>query len=199
MMRSLGMAVSRRLGFDRNPLHRRSDRVEHAARVASLVAFLATLSLAIWLGIAAYGRGARAIPAQQAAKRPAVAVLTQDAPTVGLALPGGAAMSAVVAAARWPAPDGSERFGFIRALPGSPAGTQVPIWVDGSGQPTDRPDTARTVLGAAVVVGACTVLAGGLVLLLGMAALHSGLERVRTAAWDAEWAKVEPEWAHRRH
>jgi len=197
-MRSLG-AVSRRLGFDRNPLLRRSDRVERAIRVAALVAFLATLPLAIWLGIGGYGQGVRAIPAQQAARHPAVAVLTQDAPTVGLALPGGAAMSAVVAAARWPAPDGTERAGFIRALPGSPAGTQVPIWVDRSGRPTDPPDTGRTALSGALVVGASTVLAGGLVLLLGIAALHSGLRRVRMAAWDAEWAKVEPEWAHRLH
>ena len=196
MLRSRGMSVPHRLGFDHNRLRRKSDHVERAIRAAAVVAFLATLPSAIWLGIGAYGRGARAIPAQQVARYPAVAVLTHDAPA-GLALPGGVAMSAVVAPARWPAPDGSERAGFIRALPDSPAGTHVRIWVDRSGQPTDPPDTSRTVVGMAVVVGACTVLGSGLVLLLGIAAMHSRLERVRMAAWDAEWAKVEPGWAHR--
>ena len=71
-------------------------------------------------------------------RRPATAVLIRDAPEATGA--GGDLITVVSPVrARWTLPDGTERTGTVKASNGTKAGTPVPIWLDGVGNPVDAP------------------------------------------------------------
>jgi hypothetical protein len=127
-----------------------------------------------------------------------VATLTGGAAAAGLLAPGGAVTSGGRSAASWPAPDGTQRDGYLRVARGTPAGARVAIWVDGSGAIVRPPRTTAEVTRSAVVTGVGIALGGTVVVLLGIALLRWRLERRRMRAWDAAWAAVEPIWSRPR-
>ncbi|NUT99221.1 MAG: hypothetical protein HOY78_45175, partial [Saccharothrix sp.] len=84
--------------------------------------------------------------------------------------------------------------GPVDAVPGLPAGTTVPIWVDAAGDPADPPLTAGGAVGGAIAVAAVVWL----LFAAFPAALCVGLRLVRNRIndrrWTREWAVVEPLW-----
>jgi len=184
--------LRRRSGGVRSPLLRGSDRVERAARVAGLLVFLLTLPLAAWLGARSHALGQQVIRVQLATRQPTVAMLTNGAPAASLVAPGGAATPAGLVPARWSAPDGTRRSGYLRVAAGTPAGAGVPIWVDRSGRVVNPPRTSGQVARSAVGTGIRTAAAGALLPLLSLAVLRRRLDRSRMRAWDTEWAAVAP-------
>jgi hypothetical protein len=191
------IATRRRRRGRRNPLRRRSDRVERRARIAGLLVFVLTLPLAFWVGARSYGHGQQAVRASQAGRQQTAATLTEDAPAGALLAPGGAATS-TFALARWVGPERTARTGYLRVPAGTPKGTAVPIWVDRTGRPVDPPATRSALGRSAAGAGIGTAAAGALLLLLGIALLHAILNRSRMRAWEAEWAAVEPGWSSYR-
>ena len=182
---------------DRNPLRRSSDRLAAAIVAAVLLTFLvgapiAALAAGWWARVAS----SQVARAQRASWRQVPAVLVADAPSAmnvgyGAASPPGAR-------ARWTAPDGTARRGYVVVPAGTRAGGTVRIWVDRAGWQTGpplRPDqvTGQTVLAmviAPLMLGALVVCAGALGL--------QAVDRRRLAAWDAEWQTTGPRWTSLR-
>lgn len=190
-MRTPTALLAKRLGLDRNPLRRRTDRIASYGAIVLLAVFLVATPL---LSVAAAHWGARAAASQQHAQRgwhQVTAVLLQRAPVVATPVGGTAASWAP---ARWTAPGRGEQTGFIAATGGAPAGSRSPIWVDASGQyagqPLSRAGADAEVIGlvAGVPVGVAVVLA---------CAGYLGrrvLDRRALAGWGADWDAIGPRW-----
>ncbi|MDX2702373.1 hypothetical protein PV350_05850 [Streptomyces sp. PA03-6a] len=129
--------------------------------------------------------------------RQVTAVLTEDAAdAVENSYTGSS--GTVRATVRWTAPDGVAHVGSARVEPNSRTGSTTPVWVDRHDEirePLLTPVQAE-VQGQVFGVFAATG-AGGLVL-AGRWAVRLRIDRHRAAAWEREWAEVEPSWGHRR-
>jgi len=117
-----------RLLIGPNKLRRPADRIEGAVVVLLLAAFLAAVAAAPIFGAAIY-HSQRAATARLS---PDVAVLSQNGPYDGGVTGDGQAL------AHWRAPNGQQVAGWLNTetapgIWGSPAGTQVQIWVTRSG------------------------------------------------------------------
>jgi hypothetical protein len=189
--------LARRIGLDRNPLRRRTDRVEAWLRL--VLAFALAICgpvLVCWVGAVAY-RSALAAAEHDRERLFAVdAVLMEDA--VGLAyVRGEDGVWPVSVMARWTAPNGGQRTGKVVTETAGAAGSVVVIWTDARG---DLVDTANSPSPSGAALGA------GLATALGLAAVYASvllvirrsLNRRRMASWQLEWAVVEPRWSSRR-
>lgn len=175
-----------RLWPDRNPLRRRCDRLEAVILAGLVVAFvlggsLAALTASRW----AYDAALRTEHAGQAAWHQVRAVLLTTAQ----------GWSPATARARWTAPDGARRTGWVPAPAGATAGTTVRVWADAAGRPAEPPLRYSQVVGQAVMAAIAAVFA--VAMLLGGAGwlARRVTDRLRLAAWDAEWRATGPNWS----
>jgi hypothetical protein len=187
---------SRMLGWDRNPLRRRTDRVE-AGMIAGLIVIFLIAAPAL---AAAAGHWTRAVGIrQQRAEetwRRVPATVQRGAPVlaVGSSWPAGT----VGMRARWTAPDGHDRSGRVPVNPATAVGSSVRVWVSPSGSLTGPP-LQRTQLQVRIAMtGLLTVLVLGLLLCLTGRAGRRLLGRHRLADWDRAWRAVEPRWTRQR-
>jgi hypothetical protein len=189
--------LARRFGLDRNPLRRRTDRVEAWLRLALACAVVLCGPVLIgWAGTAAYRSVLAATERERGRLYQVDAVLLEDA--AGLAyVRGEEAGWPVPARARWTAPDGRLRTGDVVTDTAAAAGTVIVIWTDAHGDIVDTTH-GRTPAGAAVGAG----LAAGLAIAAGYAGallvIRRTLHRRRMAGWQLEWTVVEPRWSGRR-
>ena len=151
----------------------------------------------------AAGRGAdhlalRQARAQQAADHQVNAVLLQQAPATGTPDPYSKVQTAWVLA-RWQPPSLPARSGLVLAPAGTPKGSTMPTWVDGSGAVTDPPADPRDAAADVCIAVVLTCLASCLMLLGGQKLARRALDRRRLSAWDAEWRTVGPLWSGRRN
>ncbi|MGW0828460.1 Rv1733c family protein [Streptomyces sp. NPDC002845] len=176
----------------RNPLRRRSDRLE-----AWVV--LATWTLTLLGGLVTGLLVSRSVEGdldrQRAEWRPTGAVLAEDAPEPSTVRGSGAAR--VWAQARWTAADGSTRTGQVQVVPASTAGTQVSVWTDPDGRLVTEPASEsqarlRSSL-SGVLVG---VSAAGVPFLCGRL-VCGRLEQRRVDQWDEEWERIGPLWGRK--
>ncbi|SEN74836.1 hypothetical protein [Nonomuraea pusilla] len=183
----------RRYRLDRNPLRRRTDRIESAAVLAVMLVILLSVLPAVLAGRAAHDRAVYAA----AHDRQVQATVLRDVPAAPVAY-GDAPVSDLRAPVRWTDPSGTTRTGEARVPPLSKAGTLVPIWVNERGRPVaSPPDEVEAVLrGAATGV---LVLSGAVALTLGVfAGFRSAVDRVRYREWEADWRRADARWRRRR-
>jgi len=174
----------------RNPLRRRADVVE--AWVV-LGAWLLTVLVAVAAGLAAARSVEHGLAAERATWHPAVARVVQKAPgkpahqrtTEG---------ERVWTTVRWTVADGSAHTGRVRVAPGSRAGTAVTVWTDPRGHLVTRPATVSEARLRAVLIGGLFGVSGAAVPFVGGMMLRRRLEHRRMAGWDAEWARLGPQW-----
>ncbi|WP_432921995.1 Rv1733c family protein [Microbispora sp. CA-135349] len=196
-MRSIARWVVSRLRRyrpDRNPLRRRTDRVEAALAAAAVAAVL----LAVWPAALAartvYDGGLAAERVGPGARQLVEATLIQEV-SVGSA--GGRGMLGA-SLARWTLPGGEVREGVVPAallLRNGQANAR--LWVDAAGSPAAPPPrraetVTRAGLAAFGVMAAAAALAGACFVLT-----RHGLDRRRYREWDAAWAAADQRW--RRH
>jgi hypothetical protein len=125
----------RRLGFDRNPLRRRTDRIEAAIRLATVILLIVAVPIAaIAVGRQADHPAPRQAHAQQAADHEVTAVLLLRAPATGVPDPY-PFLHITYVLARWKPPGQAPRSGHILATAGAPAGSTTTVWTDASGEP----------------------------------------------------------------
>ncbi|MBB2936039.1 hypothetical protein FHX82_003093 [Amycolatopsis bartoniae] len=188
----------RRIHLGRNPLARRSDRVEAALLLVVVLGLLVALPLAVLVGSTTY-RGQLAVSAeQQASRHLATATLIEDAPTPVPATDG-AYLSADGGStgvhARWTVAGGAERIGTIAADPGTTAGSEVPVWLSNAGDPVPAPMTSSDAVTTSVLAG----IFSWLVVALGLTAVYWSvrlvLDRRRAVRWDREWLHAGERWA----
>ncbi|MBO0816772.1 MAG: hypothetical protein J2P30_16735 [Actinobacteria bacterium] len=184
--------VVRGLWPDRNPLRRRTDRVEAAITACLLALFLGGSSLgAVTAGRAMYRYASGVQHAQQVAWQQSRAVLLASAPA-------GVPDGGIWLKARWNTPAGALRTGEILAPPGARAGTSITVWVDAAGRITDAPLRHFQVTDEAVLVAVIAPFALGLVLLVAGSLARRMLDRRRLAAWEADWGATGPQWTSHR-
>ncbi|MGE3288523.1 MAG: hypothetical protein AB7J32_20830 [Pseudonocardia sp.] len=167
------------------------DRIEDAAAW-----LLATLVLLAALGAVLVGRAVYEAAAHEQARTDRVevtATLLQDVP---LAVMPGPAVAAVPARAAWVGPDGPHT-GEITVAGQLQAGSAYPIWVDRSGRPAPAPPSTVDAVAAGFAI-AMSVLVGVWSVLGGLWwAVRAWTLRLACAAWEREWAAVEPRWSRR--
>ena len=190
--------LARRLGFDRNPLRRGTDRVEAALRLVLILLIV----VAVPVGAIAAGRWAdhyalHRAQAQRAANPEVTAVLLEDAPGTGVPDPYTSVQTAWVPA-RWQPPGQPPRTGQVLALVGARKGSTVQTWVDPSGTVTDPPLERRVIVGDVWLAVMATCLMSLLVLLAAGVLVRRVLDRQRLRAWEAEWRASGPLWSGHR-
>ncbi|MEU7912385.1 Rv1733c family protein [Microbispora bryophytorum] len=193
------VGLLRRYRPDRNPLRRRSDRIEAALAAAALAAVLFAAWPAALAARAVYDDG---IAAERAGSgtRQLVEVTLVEATSIeatsavqanGRGLP-------AVSPARWTLPSGEVREGVVPAallLGDGPANAR--LWVDAAGRPVSPPPQraetmTRAGLAAAGAVASVAVLAWAC-----FALARGRLDRRRYQEWEAAWAEADQRW--RRH
>jgi hypothetical protein len=199
----------RRYRPDRNPLRRRSDRIEAALAAAALAAVLFAAWPAALAARTVYDGGVAAERVGPGTRQLVPATLV-EAPSIGGTSIGGTSIggtSAVpangrglpaVSLARWTLPSGEVREGMVPVallLRDGPANAR--LWVDAAGRPAaPPPQRAETVtragLAAAGVVASVAVLAWAC-----FALARHRLDRGRYREWEAAWAAADQRW--RRH
>jgi hypothetical protein len=190
-MRAGGLA--RRVGLDRNPMRRRTDRIEAWVTVVLALVFLIGGPLAAWLAADTVRR--EAVRASAGSSRDYVrvrAVLLEDT-----TMPyDGAARPAPVLAS-WTAADGTLRTGAVVLESPDTAGSVVVAWLDADGNPAPPPRPAPSPVVSAWAAGMLTTVVLVCVLSLVRATVRSRLDSRRLAEWQQEWTEVEPRWRGR--
>ena len=184
--------LARRLGLDRNPLRRRTDKVAACLAAVLIAVFLAGAPVLAAVAVVWAGRAAAAEQWAARSWRPVPAVLEQAAVPPAMELSGRSWVRA-----RWTAPDGRARAGEISVNGALPAGRTVLLWVDAAGFPTGPPPSRRVVLAREDTAAVVAIGALGIVLLCLACAGRWVLDRRRLAEWEAGWAAVGPQWTRR--
>src|SRR4051794_22595803 len=189
--------IARRVGVDRNPLRRRSDRLEAWLTLAMVLVILVAGPLAAWRAAnAVYRDSARAAERDRLHRFQVSATLVENVPVLAQGY-GDVGATEAFAQARWISPDGAARSGPVPAPPGQRAGTRVAVWTDVHGGPVGPPVGHHPATNA---------LAGGIVAILGvlaaaigvLMAVHWRIQRRRMDEWQVGWMFVEPVWSGRR-
>ncbi len=160
----------------RNPLLRRTDRVEALVVLVALLASLLAIPLTGVVGAAVYGARER-LYIQEANERHRVTATVTDALLED--------SGTTVVQAKWPGPAG-ERTGTLELATSAKAGQLFEIWVGKDGKAA-FPPTPRwhAVLDAFGVAGVALLIVGFALASL-VAAVCSRLNRARDAAWERE-------------
>lgn len=176
----------------RDTVARPSDRIQAAVLLFVVLSSVLAGVGAILLGIGIHAGEAAESRAQTASRYEATAVLLADGPAPGTVGRNGIPGESGPAKAFWPARDGQRHTGEVDAPAGTVTGNEVPIWLDATGAPVDRPLTRFSAVVDAVVVA--TGLWVGVVFVLALA--HRGvvcaLDWVRLARWQREWLTQQP-------
>lgn len=176
----------------RNPLRRRSDRVE---AWVLLVAWVLALVGGIAAGVTAGSAAERGFDHQRTERREVQATVVKDdrGSDQGASASRGGEERAW-APVRWTGPDGEERRGRAQVEPGTRAGARVPVWTDRSGALASAPLSPSEALLEASLLGAmATGFTCGTVWVLACGA-RGALDRRRMEQWDEEWRRVDSRW-----
>jgi hypothetical protein len=185
--------VSRRLirwiGFDHNPLRRRSDRIQTACRVVAILAMLVVLPITIVIGAHIAAAESNQAHSQAVSRHQVNAVTTAVATGSS-----GYYESRATAPVRW-TDQGVTHKAVVDVDDSTPAGTVETIWVDTAGHPTVAPLSAYQAIGDGIFTGLGLAAGVAVVLVVVSALVAVRLNHVRQAEWEAEWERIDPGWA----
>jgi hypothetical protein len=188
--------AARRLGFDRNPLRRRSDLIEAWLLPAAIIVFCVLAPLLAGAAGNWVRAGNAAVRHEQQSWHVVHATLLQPVPGP-MMTDGGLNSWLVWAPARWTA-DGRTVTGQVPAPSGSDAGRVVPVWLSHAGRVQVPPATAAQV-GERASVAVLTALTALALVVAGLALLtRRMLDRRRLARWETAWLSVGPQWTRQR-
>ncbi|MBW8796810.1 MAG: hypothetical protein JF597_25395 [Streptomyces sp.] len=184
----------------RNPLKRRADTME---AWVLLGAWLLTLLAGVLAGLAAARSVEDGLARERVEWHPVVAHVMDKAP--GSAAPKSGSSSSsessdssdgerVWARVGWTVADGSAHTGQARVPAGSKAGTPVTVWTDLQGHLVTRPATASEARLRSALIGGLVGLSAAAVPFVAGLVARGRLERRRMDRWDAEWARLGPQW-----
>ena len=185
--------VARQLGLDRNPLRRRTDRLETGIMAGLLAAFLAGAPLAaIAAGGWTHAAGLREQRAQRSWYQVSL-VLLHSTPRQA-AFKQWSPPAPVLA--RWTQPARQARAGQVPAPPGSRAGSRIRVWADNLGPVAGVPLTSGEITAREIAAGILAPAALAIVFLGLARAARWLLERRRLAAWQDAWTRADSQTRH---
>lgn len=162
--------------FGRNPLLRRTDRLEAMAAVIAAVALLIAVPIASIAGTVVYG-ALHSKYLQEASERHAVVATVSST--------GIDANDHSIVLASWPAARGG-RSGPIGLTRDAEVGQHVRIWIDDNGNRADAPTPAWRAVTVALGTVVAIVLASGIATAASVNRMRSWLNRARDDQWDRE-------------
>ncbi|MFC6085220.1 Rv1733c family protein [Sphaerisporangium aureirubrum] len=187
----------RRYRFDRNPLRRRSDRIEAVAVLITMLVLLACLWPALAVAGTVYRQGVALEHADPQVRHPVMAVLLENAASTTTVTAQGTAVE-VKAKVRWQGPDGRQHVA-VRPVPAEArSGSTLRIWVDESGDPVAPPRRHTQTVTDAAVAGFGVMVAASGVLFVILSLVRWLLDRRRYADWDTAWTSAEQRWRPRK-
>ncbi|MFD5406494.1 Rv1733c family protein [Streptomyces griseorubiginosus] len=172
----------------RNPLRRRSDRVETWIVLTTWIVALAGGLLA---GRAAGSAMVGDLATRRAAVHAVSAVLTEDSDAAPAVTEDGIG-GTVHAKVRWTASDGSVHTGLTRIEPGRARGSPVTVWIDRQGDLVRAPLTADQAGFQSALTGVLVAVGTGAAVFGCGRLARIPLERRRMRDWETEWARVAP-------
>jgi hypothetical protein len=182
---------ARRLGIGKNPLRRRSDRIEAVVLWCGLVVAMLLIPVAAAVGTGVGNASAESAARQRAVLHQVTATALEDAATVVSSAPGDALSQAMVS---YVDANGFPREGMTSVVIGTKAGDKVTIWLDHSANIVRTPRSGADSSAFGTSVGFLT-LAGSWLLLWGLVRLaRVPLDRRRARDWDTDWRAVAPRW-----
>jgi hypothetical protein len=188
----------RRLGrllLGRNELRRAADRIEAAVIVFLAAAFLTAVAAATCLA----GHLYQSEHTAAARLRPTAAVLSQPGPGAATTT----ADTTATTGASWRLPNRTERSGALTtqtapAIYYAPAGTEVQIWLNRSGEPVAPPPTSEDMILTALCAGFTIAVAAAVAFIICYRLCRMALDRHRLTRWESAWAAVGPHWTSHR-
>lgn len=185
--------LARRLGFCRNPLRRRVDRIESAIILSAWLVAVLAIPAAVAVGTAVQDASERAAAQRRAVLTEAPATALEEVESWSGAGPGVVMSWAKVG---WTDADGLPREGWTSVPIGTIKGSEVTIWLDPSGAisaPPRQPGESEAI-GAAVGLTAAMV---AWLVLIGLTRLAQvWLDRRRSRDLDREWELTDHRWRH---
>jgi hypothetical protein len=180
--------VLRRLGAARNPLVRRSDRLEGAFLAVAVLLALLAVPLVMALGQADVAMEVAASETQTSARHQVTATVLKAAPQPAAVGDGAPITQNSRVTAGWRLPNGSPRTGVVTVPAGdATVGSQTPIWLDHKGKQTSAPLTHSDAVTNGVLVGAFAWLCTIALLAGAYWVARQVLDHHRAARWAAEW------------
>ena len=186
-----GKRLLRRFGAVRNPLVRRSDRVEGIlVAIVSLIALIA-LPFAMMIGSADISSETAASDTQLQSRHQVTATVlataAQPAASVGDSAP---IANTTRVNAVWQPPNSAQRTGVI-TVPSASAveGATTDIWLDDTGKQTTAPLTHADAVTNGVLVAAFSWLCAIGLLAGAFWVARRVLDRRRSARWAEDWAQ----------
>ncbi|WP_231999783.1 hypothetical protein [Mycobacterium sp. 1245852.3] len=183
-METFTLPVPRRLLarlFGRNPLIRKTDRVEALILVLAVAMSLIAVPIGAAVGTVVHDSRSRLYAEQVQTRRPVTATVTGESQRRNLDSP------TVTVPARWFAA-GTERTGDVTAPLKAKTGDEIEIWVDDRGLPVARPlNTARN---DALVFAVATWWGVSLLAVALFARARITLDRLRYARWQQSFDRL---------
>jgi hypothetical protein len=182
------LMLLRRMGFGRNPLRRRVDRLESVLLLSALLAALLAIPGAAVLGTTVRDRAESTAAQQRILLHRVDARTLEDTAETVPSSPGQVTSRVRIG---WVDTSGSPQEGWADVLIGTRAGTTVTIWLDRTGAIARAPrePADSTALGAAVGVGVLMLVWPTLWGLFSLA--RRRLDRRRAEAWELEWGLLQ--------
>ena len=177
-------------GWDRNPLRRRIDRIEGGVIAGLIVLFLiAAPVLAMVAGNWTRTAGLRQQRMEATWSQVSATVPRSSSPEQDFS---SGAAGTVMMLARWTAPNGQPRHGWLPVSPGTKPGSSLRVWVNRRGSLTGPPLRHTQLQGRIAVAETLTACVLGLVFsLVGGSGLYL-LRQRHLADWDIAWRT----WSH---
>jgi hypothetical protein len=169
-----------------------TDRVEDATAWVLLAAGLLVVLLGCLFGIGVHDRLADRARVEAADRTVVDATLLAPSPVVAS---DSTSSAPLLTAATWRDRSGATHTGVVAAQQGLPAGSTVPIWVDGSGAAVPAPTSGGDALQLATITAAITVSVGSIVLAALWCLVRRVTLRYNGVAWEREWREVSAVWS----
>jgi hypothetical protein len=185
----------RRMGFGRNPLRRRSDRIESFTLVVVLFGALAVIPMAVFVGRDSYDHGTQVSADRSARYHATVAVLQENAQAVVKPSVDSGSSGQSSANATWLSPNGSPQSGVVEVGFGARTGESVFLLTDDNGDPVAAAKTTTELGAEAITVGLMFAIGWLAVLASAYALCRQLLNRRRMTEWDAQWEGVGKTWS----
>ncbi|GAA3064273.1 membrane protein [Pseudonocardia yunnanensis] len=170
---------------------RMTDLVEDAVTWVLISASLLLIVAAMVVGVLAHGRVAERALAEGQERTKVTATVLETSPL----FPSDSGYQPRVAVeATWVGLDGEPRTGPVPATGGTPAGSEVAVWLDRNGTVVEPPPTGFELVAAGVLAGVGVILLGGSVLALVWVRVKRAINAANARSWEREWDVMGPKW-----